>query len=121
MKPVVAIQPPGMLAEFTQFVTKTNAIALAIGVIIGTAATKLVTSIVENILNPLLGAVLGGVNLNDALKIGPLGTSLVDGKEVGNYIRLGAVISSTIDFVAVMLVIFIIIKLVAREMLEDKP
>ena len=46
MKQVVP-QPTGMLAEFMKFVTKTNAIALAIGVIIGGAATKLLMVVLK--------------------------------------------------------------------------
>ena len=118
MKQVVP-QPTGMLAEFMKFVTKTNAIALAVGVIIGGAATKLVTSLVDNILNPILGFILGGVDLKQGLMI-TLGKAMVDGKEVINAIRIGAVLSSVIDFLAVMLVMFIIIKLVAKDMLADK-
>ncbi len=112
-------QPTGLIGEFIAFITKSNAIALAIAVILGTAATKLVTSIVDNILNPLIGAVLGGVNLTNALMI-PLGTALVDGKEVPNYIRIGALLSSVIDFVAVMLVMFLIIKALPKTLTEEK-
>lgn len=112
-------QPTGLIGEFVAFVTKSNAIALAIGVILGGAATKLVTAVVDNILNPLIGAVLGGANLNDALMI-PLGKALVDGKEVPNYIKIGALFSSVIDFVAVMLVMFLIIKALPKNLTEEK-
>ena len=118
MKAVVP-PPKGLIGEFATFITKTNAIALAIGVILGGAATKLVTSIVENILNPLLGVVLGGVNLNDALIV-PLGKAMVDGKEVANGLKIGALLSSAIDFVAIMLVMFIIIKALPKSLTEEK-
>ena len=118
MKAVVP-QPTGFIGEFVNFVTKTNAIALAIGVILGGAATKLVTSIVDNVINPIVGLILGGVNLNDALAI-PLGSRVVDGKTVDNLLKIGALVSSFIDFAAVMLVMFIIIRLVAKNMLEEK-
>lgn len=118
MKAVVP-QPKGLIGDFVSFVTKSNAIALAIGVILGGAATKLVTSIVENVLNPLLGVILGGVNLNDALMV-TLGKTMVDGKEVANALKIGALLSSAIDFVAVMLVMFLIIKALPKSLSEEK-
>ena len=116
---VAVPEPKGLIGDFVAFITKSNAIALAIGVILGGAATKLVTSIVENILNPLLGVVLGGVNLNDALAI-TLGTATVDGKAVPNLLKIGALLSSTIDFVAIMLVMFLIIKALPKSLIEEK-
>ncbi len=106
MKAVVP-QPTGLISEFVNFVTKTNAIALAIGVILGGAATKLVTSLVDNIISPIISIFtsLIGVPI-EQFKLGPL--------------LIGKVILSVIDFVAVMLVMFLIIKLVAKNMLEEK-
>ena len=114
---VAVPEPKGLIGDFVAFITKSNAIALAIGVILGGAATKLVTSIVENILNPLLGVVLGGVNLNDALMI-KLGAAAADGKI--NAIKIGALLSSAIDFVAIMLVMFLIIKALPKSLIEEK-
>ncbi len=110
-------QPTGLIAEFMAFVTKSGAIALAIGVILGGAATKLVTAIVENLLNPILGVLLGGVNLNNALMV-PLGKAAADGTV--NAIKIGAMLSSVIDFLAVMLVMFLIIKALPPSLTEAK-
>ncbi|MFI5372445.1 MAG: MscL family protein, partial [Candidatus Eisenbacteria bacterium] len=41
-----------MLKEFKDFLTKSNALALAVGVIIGGAVGKVVSSLVDNILMP---------------------------------------------------------------------
>ena len=112
-------QSTGLIGEFVAFITKSNAIALAIGVILGGAATKLVTSIVENVLNPLLGVILGGVNLNDAIAF-QLGNHVVDGKVVPNLLKIGALLSSAIDFVAIMLVLFLIIKALPKSLIEEK-
>ncbi len=43
-----------MLADFRAFLLKTNALALAIGVVIGAAFGTVVTSFVENLLTPLI-------------------------------------------------------------------
>jgi len=115
-KPAVT-QSKGMLGEFQLFVTKTNAIALAIGIIIGGAATKLVTSLVDNLINPLIGAVLGNMDLSN-MKI-PLGaaTKAADGTMVQNAILYGSFISTVIDFVIIMAVVFVLIKIFAKDML----
>ena len=112
-------QTTGLMGDFVAFITKTSAIALAIGVILGGAATKLVTSIVENILNPLIGAILGGADLSNGLMI-RLGTATIDGKEVPNFLKFGALLSSVIDFVAIMFVMFLIIKALPKSLMEDK-
>src|SRR5947207_9125880 len=47
-----------MLAEFKAFLTKSNALALAVGVIIGAATGKVVTALVGDILMPIISFVL---------------------------------------------------------------
>src|SRR4051812_48572688 len=51
-----------MWAEFRAFLLKTNALALAIGVIIGAALGAVVTSLVDDIIMPPVGLALGGVD-----------------------------------------------------------
>lgn len=51
-----------MLAEFRGFLLKSNALALAIGVIIGGALGTVVNSLVNDILMPPIGYALGGVD-----------------------------------------------------------
>ncbi len=48
-----------MLSEFQAFLLKTNALALAVGVIIGTALGAVVTSLVNDIIMPPIGLALG--------------------------------------------------------------
>jgi large conductance mechanosensitive channel len=55
-----------MLAEFKRFLLKTNAFALAIGVIIGGAVGKVVESLVKDVLMPLIGLGLPGGDWRDA-------------------------------------------------------
>ena len=50
------------MSGFRAFLTKTNALALAIGVIIGVALGTVVTSLVNAIIMPPIGWVLGGVD-----------------------------------------------------------
>ena len=51
-----------MWGEFKAFLTKTNALALAIGVIIGVALGTVVKLLVDDIIMPPIGLLLGGVD-----------------------------------------------------------
>src|SRR5664280_2450455 len=53
-----------MLAEFKAFLLKTNALALAVGVIIGVALGGVVNSLVNDIIMPPIGVLLGGVDFS---------------------------------------------------------
>ena len=53
-----------MLKEFKEFISKGNALDLAIGVIIGGAFGAIVTSIVSDILMPIIGIIMGGVDFS---------------------------------------------------------
>ena len=115
-KPAIP-QPKGVAADFQRFLTKTNAIALAIGVIVGGAATKLVTALVNDLINPIIGLVLGNVDLSN-LKIVLGSVKNAEGKVVENAIMYGAFISTVIDFVIIMAVVFVLIKIFARDTLD---
>ena len=115
-KPTIS-PPKGIIGEFQRFLTKTNAIALAIGIIIGGAATKLVTALVDDLLNPIIGLVLGNVDLSN-LKIVLGSVKNAEGKVVENAIMYGAFISTVIDFVIIMAVVFVLIKIFAKDTLD---
>ena len=107
-----------MLQEFRGFLLKTNALALAIGVIIGTALGGVVTSLVNDIIMPPIGYLLGGVDF--ASMVIKLKDATVDaaGKPVPEVdIRYGAFINFVIAFIVVALVVFMI----ARTVIKEKP
>ena len=54
-----------MWSEFKGFLLKTNALALAVGVIIGVALGNVVTSLVNDIIMPPIGMLLGSVDFGD--------------------------------------------------------
>jgi large conductance mechanosensitive channel len=92
--------------EFRSFLLKTNALALAIGVIIGGAVGKVVSSLVSDVLMPLISIALPGGAWREAkivLHTNPDGT-------VGNAITIGAFIGSIVDFVIIAFVVFMITK-----------
>lgn len=108
-----------MFGEFQKFLTKSNAMALAIGVIIGAASGRVVNSLVNDIINPLIGVLLANVDLADAKIV--LGTITgPDGKVVENALRYGNFIGVLINFVIVMAVVFFVAKIFAKEVLDKQ-
>lgn len=89
-----------MFKEFGDFIREKGVLGLAVGIIVGGAVTKMVTSIVDNLLSPLVGAITGAAgNLSDMAWTVPL-TQVT--------FKYGAVISSFIDLVAVLLVVYLL-------------
>ena len=102
-----------MLGEFFEFLRKTNALALAVGVIIGVAIGKVVSSVVGDLLMPVVGLFVGGSDWRAwhiVLKAAP------DGK-VLSALGIGAFLGNVIDFVIIAFFVFII----ARSLLKEKP
>ena len=94
-----------MIGEFKAFLLKTNALALAIGVIIGVALGTVVTSLVDDIIMPLVGRLLGQADFSDlAIDIGG-----------GAAIRYGAFINAVVAFVIVAFVVWQIAKRFIKE------
>jgi large conductance mechanosensitive channel len=95
---------------FRAFLTKSNALALAIGVIIGASLGALVTTLVDAIIMPPIGWVLGGVDFAGIkTDLGPDAT----GKMVS--IGWGLFINALIVFFVVMLVVYVISKMFIKE------
>ena len=95
-----------MVQEFKDFLLKTNALALAIGVIIGGAVGKVVSSLVSDILMPIIGVLIpGGAwrELKFVLTTKPDGT-------IGNAITYGQFIGSVVDFVIIAFCVFVVTK-----------
>lgn len=89
-----------MMKEFLDFIRDKGVVGLAVGIITGGAVSKTVTSIVDNLLSPLVGALTGAAgNLSDLSYIMPF-TKVT--------FKYGAVISSVIDLIAVLLVVYLI-------------
>ncbi|HEY7727192.1 MAG TPA: large conductance mechanosensitive channel protein MscL [Candidatus Eisenbacteria bacterium] len=99
-----------MIQEFKGFLFKTNALALAIGVIIGGAVGKVVSSLVSDILMPVIGLLIpGGAwrELKWVLTMRPDGTP-------ANAITYGQFVGSVVDFVIISFCIFILTKALLR-------
>ena len=90
-----------MPGEFKTFLTKSNALALAIGVIIGASLGAVVSSLVNDIIMPPIGYLLGGVNFDDLKVVLKPAEGGDQTTEVA--IRVGAFVLTVITFVIVAL------------------
>lgn len=92
-----------MFKEFKEFISKGNAMDLAIGIIIGGAFQKIVTSLVSDIIMPCVSMLLGKVDFTDMVfTIG------------GASIKYGNFITTIVDFLIVSFVIFLIVRYINK-------
>ena len=99
-----------MLKEFPDFLVKTNALALAIGVIIGGAVGKVVSSLVADILMPIISLGIPGGSWREAkivLKTNPDGT-------VANAITFGSFLGTLLDFAIIGFAVFMITRMLLK-------
>ena len=101
------------MSDFKDFALGGSLIDMATGIIIGVASGKLISSLVSDVIMPPIGVAMGGVNFSD------LGYKLADigGGEKGLepiMLKWGAFVQSFIDFLIIMLVVFIIVKIATR-------
>ena len=102
-----------MVSQFREFLLKTNALALAIGVIIGTALGTVVNSLVNDIIMPPVGVLLGGVDFSELKIVLKAATGGDPATEVA--IRWGAFVNSIIAFIVIAFVVCQISKMFIKE------
>ncbi|HLO24679.1 MAG TPA: large conductance mechanosensitive channel protein MscL [Geobacteraceae bacterium] len=105
-----------MLQEFKAFLTKSNALALAVGVIIGAATGKVVSGVVDDLLMPIIGLVLPAGDWREAKLVLRTVTD-AKGKTTDSAIAYGHLIGTVIDFAFIALVVF----LITRALLKPAP
>ncbi|PWD51952.1 large conductance mechanosensitive channel protein MscL [Serinibacter arcticus] len=91
----------GFLNGFKEFISRGNAVELAVGIVIGAAFTSVVTAIVEGLINPLIGGIFGKPNLDNIWTI-----SLGDAA-----IMPGMVLTALLNFLIVAAAIYFIVVL----------
>jgi large conductance mechanosensitive channel len=101
-----------MVKEFVGFLTKTNALALAIGVIIGAASGKLVTAVVEDLMMPIIGLLMPA----DAewKKASFKLPGWTDAKPDARVLPYGDLLGNLLDFVIISFVVFMIAKVLIK-------
>ncbi len=89
--------------EFAAFIRTYGVIGIAIGIVMGNAVAKIVNAIVEGLIMPLIEMLLPGPKWQDAV--------LHMGRAS---IKIGIIIAAFIDFFAIALVVFFMVKYVLR-------
>ena len=102
-----------MIAEFRGFLTKTNALALAVGVIIGAAVGSVVSALAADLLMPIIGLFLPGGDWRQA-KYVIRATTDAKGKITETAILYGHFLGTVIDFLIVAFAVFLLVQQVNR-------
>ena len=96
------------MTGFLAFIREQGVVGLAVGFILGGAVSKVVTGLVEDVINPLVGLALGSTEgLKDA-------SAMVGSAKI----LYGALISTTIDFIIIALVVYFGVKLIGLDKLD---
>ena len=102
-----------MISEFRGFLTKTNALALAVGVIIGAAVGNVVSALVADILMPIISVFLPGGGWREAKIVLETATDAT-GKVTENAILYGHFLGMVLDFILISFVVFLIVKTLVK-------
>jgi len=98
------------VSGFKSFLLKTNALALAVGVIIGVAMGNVVMSLVNDVIMPPIGYLLGGLDFSQMKWV--LKATGDPKTEVA--VRYGTFINVVIVFVIVALVVYVVASVLLR-------
>jgi large conductance mechanosensitive channel len=101
------------MSDFRAFLLKTNALALAIGVIIGGALGTVVNSLVNDIIMPPIGLALGGVDFSQLKWVLKPAAGGDPATEVA--IRWGLFLNAIIAFLVIAFVVWQVSKMFIRE------
>ena len=88
-----------MIKGFKDFISRGNAVDLAVGVIIGAAFKNIVDALVDGIINPLIAAVIGKPDFSDAFILTLNGTN----------VKFGILITAVINFLLMAFAIYLCI------------
>ena len=105
----------GFISEFKKFITRGNAIDLAVGVIIGGAFQAIVNSIVNDLVSPVISLITKGINFADKFIVladtdeafATAADAAAAGFATFNY---GAFVTAVINFLIMAFVIFLLVK-----------
>ncbi|MDP9194473.1 MAG: large conductance mechanosensitive channel protein MscL [Acidobacteriota bacterium] len=109
-----------MLREFKEFLAKTGALALAIGVIIGAAVSGVVSALVSDLMMPLLGMLLPAGGFREARIVLSRSTDAT-GKVTENAILYGHLLGTLLDFLVIASVVFLLVRALMRAMPPPPP
>lgn len=93
-----------LVAEFKEFVSKGSLIDLAIAVLLATAFAPVITAIVDGVFMNLIAAIFGQPDFT-AIRLRIRGSG-----EDATYLEFGQVLTAVVQFMAVALVCFVVVK-----------
>ncbi|MFA5063365.1 MAG: MscL family protein [Candidatus Omnitrophota bacterium] len=94
--------------EFIEFIRTYGVIGVAIGIVMGNAVAKIINAIVEGLIMPLIEMVLPGPKWQEAVL--HLGRASI---------KIGVIIAAFIDFFAIAIVVFFMVKYVLKVEVAD--
>lgn len=106
-----------MIKEFKEFISRGNAMQLAVGVIIGGAFGAIVGSLVNDIIMPILSLFTGGLDFSNFFITldGSSFATPAEAKEAGAaVIAYGNFINAIISFITIAFVVFLIVRSVNK-------
>ena len=103
-----------MIQGFKDFISRGNAVDLAVGVIIGAAFGDIVNAVVEKFFSPLIGALFGQPSFDNVLefKIGLFGDPAV--------VQPGAILTALFNFLIVAFALYFFIVMPLNKLNEKK-
>ena len=107
----------GFMKEFKEFISKSNVIDLAVGIIIGSAFTAIVNSLVKDLIMPGVGYLIGGLKFDQYKWI--LAPETEEAAEVA--ITYGNFIQQTVDFLIIAFVVFLMVKAINNFRKKEEP
>ena len=118
-----------MLADFKKFALRGNVVDLAVAVIIGGAFALITSSLTEDVIMPVFGALFGGLDFsNYFLRLGPVPegysgslSNYAELKEAGvPMLGYGQFVTVVVNFTILALVIFLLIRSIARAQRKEE-
>ena len=119
-----AAEAKNLMGEFFEFMKQFGVIGLAIGIIVGSAVKDYVDAIVKTIVDPLVKSILALIKFSPDGKLDLITTTVKDkvtGVEssVTQSLQYGTLISETISFVVLMLIVFIAVKFFISKFMHE--
>jgi large conductance mechanosensitive channel len=99
----------GVLQGFKDFVSRGNAVELAVGIVIGAAFTSVVGAVQNGFISPLIGMLFGKPAIS--WKVGPVNGSTID---------LGLIVNALIQFLLTAAAIYFLIVLPLNKLAERR-
>jgi len=106
-----------MLKDFRDFIARGNVVDLAVGVIIGGAFGAIVKSLVDQVIMPPIGLLTGGIDFSQLKIVLKAADETAKKPEVA--ILYGSFINTVITFLIVALVIFLMVRAIAKLRREE--